>query len=131
MSHIKWAANLKINEFEESGQKVLSNENRQNTNSSHAWNQPYTPANPPYAAPAEQGYEVRLKEATKRVHKKLNFYRTLTSYIIINAFLWILWLMTGSSYPWPIWVSLGWGMAWLSRRWTLSRSVSATGSVSR
>ncbi len=89
---------------------MLSNENRQNPNSSNAWNQPYIPTTSPYVAPAEPAYEARLKEATKRVHKKLNFYRTLTSYIIINAFLWILWLMTGSSYPWPIWVSLGWGI---------------------
>ena len=89
---------------------MIPNENRQNLNGNDAWNQPYIPSNPPYAVPAELEYDKRLKEATRRVQKKLNFYRTLTSYVIINAFLWILWLMTGASYPWPVWVSLGWGI---------------------
>ena len=89
---------------------MTPNENRQNSTVSDPWNQPYMPASAPYVAPAELEYEKRLKEATRRVQKKLNFYRTLTSYVIINAFLWILWLMTGSSYPWPVWVTLGWGI---------------------
>ncbi len=89
---------------------MMSNENRSNPTGNDTWNQPYMPANPAYAPPAEVDYNARLKEATRRVQKKINFYRTLTSYVIINAFLWILWFMTGSSYPWPVWVSLGWGV---------------------
>jgi hypothetical protein len=89
---------------------MMSNEKRPNPTGNDTWNQPYIPADPAYPPPADLDYNARLKEATKRVQKKLNFYRTLTSYLIINAFLWILWFMTGSSYPWPIWVSLGWGI---------------------
>lgn len=88
----------------------MSNENRPDPTDRDAWNQPYVPTNPAYVPPTDFDYNNRLKEATKRVHKKINFYRTLTSYLIINAFLWILWFMTGSSYPWPVWVSLGWGI---------------------
>ncbi|MDB5079150.1 MAG: hypothetical protein JWP00_1074 [Chloroflexi bacterium] len=85
----------------------MSNENSSNTTGSDTWNQPYQPANPPSS---ELGYNERLKEATKRVNKKLIFYRTLTSYLVVNAFLWVLWLMTGASYPWPVWVTMGWGI---------------------
>jgi hypothetical protein len=89
---------------------MMSNENRPNQTGNDTWNQPYIPTNPAYPPAADLDYDARLKEATKRVQKKINFYRTLTSYLIINAFLWILWFMTGSSYPWPVWVSLGWGI---------------------
>ncbi len=103
---------------------MTPNENRQDTNSttgtgpgSSGWNPPlsssYVPYNPVFPlpnVPADPDYDARLKEASRRVQKKINFYRTLTSYVIVNGFLWILWLMTGFGYPWPIWVSLGWGI---------------------
>ena len=54
-------------------------------------------------------YQRRYKEASRRVQKKVNFYKTLTSYLIVCAFLWILALTTGSGF-WPIWVMLGWGI---------------------
>jgi len=105
---------------------MTPNENRQDTNTtsnasagpgSDAWNPsysssyvPYNPVFPLPNVPTGPDYDKRLKEATQRVQKKINFYRTLTSYIIVNGFLWVLWLMTGVGYPWPIWVSLGWGI---------------------
>ena len=50
-------------------------------------------------------------EASKRVQKKVNFYKTLTSYIIVCSFLWVLALITGTAgVGWPIWVMLGWGI---------------------
>ena len=26
------------------------------------------------------------------------------------ALLWLVWLVTGAGYPWPIWPMLGWGI---------------------
>jgi hypothetical protein len=26
------------------------------------------------------------------------------------ALLWLIWLVTGANYPWPVWPMLGWGI---------------------
>lgn len=50
--------------------------------------------------------------AKKRAGFKSHFY----SYIIVNAFLWLLWLITTPAaartghIPWPVWPLLGWGV---------------------
>src|SRR5690349_17833287 len=48
-------------------------------------------------------------------HRRVAFKRHLASYVIVNAFLWILWYFTGarnygSTLPWPAWSTLGWGI---------------------
>ncbi|HEX2630473.1 MAG TPA: 2TM domain-containing protein [Chitinophagaceae bacterium] len=50
--------------------------------------------------------------------KRASFKKSLVTYLIINAFLWALWYIThgrnhNDSWPWPIWVSLGWGIGLL------------------
>lgn len=47
--------------------------------------------------------------------KRVGFKRDLATYFIINAFLWILWALTGGyknkeGIPWPVWVTVGWGL---------------------
>jgi hypothetical protein len=32
------------------------------------------------------------------------------TYLAVMALLWLIWLVTGAGYPWPIWPMLGWGM---------------------
>jgi hypothetical protein len=32
------------------------------------------------------------------------------TYLAIIALLWLIWLVTGAGYPWPIWPMLGWGI---------------------
>ena len=32
------------------------------------------------------------------------------TYLAVIALLWVIWLVTGASYPWPIWPMLGWGI---------------------
>ncbi len=59
-----------------------------------------------------QGRDARLWNLAQR---RAAFKRHFTIYIIINVFLWLLWLFTGSdSYnsglPWPVWPTLGWGI---------------------
>ncbi len=49
--------------------------------------------------------------------KRAQFRRSLYSYFVVNAFLWIIWWITKgrftgfTGYPWPIWVMLGWGLS--------------------
>ena len=34
----------------------------------------------------------------------------LRTYLAVIALLWLIWLVTGAGYPWPIWPMLGWGI---------------------
>ncbi len=48
--------------------------------------------------------------------RRVGFKREFVTYLVINAFLWLLWLLTsGTKYsggiPWPVWPTLGWGIA--------------------
>jgi len=47
--------------------------------------------------------------------KRAGFKRGLAFYIVINAFLWLIWLLTNDrpvddGIPWPIWPTAGWGL---------------------
>ena len=33
-----------------------------------------------------------------------------TTYLVVIALLWLIWLVTGAGYPWPVWPMLGWGI---------------------
>jgi Domain of unknown function (DUF1707)/2TM domain len=37
-------------------------------------------------------------------------YPHATTYLVVIALLWLIWLVTGAGYPWPIWPMLGWGI---------------------
>lgn len=54
-------------------------------------------------------YARLYKEASKRVQKKLAFYKTLGMYIIVVGFLWTLAILTHSG-GWPVFVMAGWGI---------------------
>jgi len=48
--------------------------------------------------------------------KRAGFKRDLATYFIVNAFLWLIWLLSSrGSYshgiPWPVWPTAGWGIA--------------------
>ncbi|MDZ4794961.1 MAG: 2TM domain-containing protein [Bacteroidota bacterium] len=48
--------------------------------------------------------------------KRAGFKRDLVTYIVINAFLWLIWLLGSknqnySGIPWPVWPTAGWGIA--------------------
>lgn len=50
--------------------------------------------------------------------KRAGFKRDMVTYIVINAFLWLIWLLSSrhNSYgnvPWPVWPTAGWGIAML------------------
>ena len=48
--------------------------------------------------------------------KRASFKKQLAAYLIINGFLWLVWLFTSNRYdayegiPWPIWSTIGWGV---------------------
>ena len=42
--------------------------------------------------------------------KRVEFKRHLLVYLVINGTLWLIWYLTGSHYPWPVWPMAGWGV---------------------
>jgi hypothetical protein len=42
------------------------------------------------------------------------------TYLAVIALLWLIWLVSGAGYPWPVWPMLGWGIGvagHLGRAW--------------
>ena len=51
--------------------------------------------------------------------KRASFKSHLTTYLLVNAGLWLIWYFTGehsnrSGFPWPAWSMFGWGIGLLS-----------------
>ncbi len=70
--------------------------------------------------PTPEGKDPALWEIAQ---KRAGFKSSLISYIIVNAFLWAIWYFSSSRhqdfdfaeirwghFPWPLWVTLGWGV---------------------
>jgi uncharacterized protein DUF1707/2TM domain-containing protein len=64
-----------------------------------------TPAPPAPTPPARRPSSAAV--AGWRMH--------LVSYLTVIAGLWLIWALTGSGYPWPIWPMLGWGLGLLGQ----------------
>jgi hypothetical protein len=42
------------------------------------------------------------------IHRRLDPH--VKTYLAVIALLWLIWLVTGAGYPWPVWPMLGWGI---------------------
>lgn len=52
--------------------------------------------------------------ARKHLQDKRDFMGHLGAYVMVNAIVWAIWLMGGGGYPWPIWVTIPWGIGIVS-----------------
>jgi hypothetical protein len=61
--------------------------------------------------------------AMKRVKERRDFQVHLVAYVVVNLFLWGVWAITSGvgSYPWPLWVTLGWGIGVVLNAWGVMR----------
>jgi hypothetical protein len=61
--------------------------------------------------------------AVKRIKDRRDFQGHVVVYVVVNLFLWGLWAMTSGlgSYPWPVWVTLGWGIGVVLNWWSVTR----------
>ena len=57
------------------------------------------------------------QQARKRVQARRDFGAHLVSYLVVNAFLILVWAVTGAGYFWPIWVIGGWGVGLALHAW--------------
>jgi len=55
-------------------------------------------------------YEAIRKRVEKRVKARQEWVSHLTAYIIVNIGVWGIWLIIGGGFPWPMFVTLGWGI---------------------
>ncbi len=54
--------------------------------------------------------QARYDRARKRVEELREFYRHLVTYLVVNAFLFVLNKLTSPGHDWFIWPLLGWGI---------------------
>jgi hypothetical protein len=52
--------------------------------------------------------EIR-RRVERRLRKRGEFFIHLTVYWAVNVALWVIWLLTGQGFPWPLGVTLPWG----------------------
>ncbi|MES2777432.1 MAG: 2TM domain-containing protein [Bacteroidota bacterium] len=52
------------------------------------------------------------KQLYRIAKRRAEFKKALIAYILVNSFLWCIYLLTDrhSRFPWPLWVMLGWGI---------------------
>jgi hypothetical protein len=50
------------------------------------------------------------RQAVTRIKRRRAFWMLLLTYIVVNAFLILVWAFTGRGYFWPGWVLVGWGV---------------------
>ncbi len=78
---------------------------------------PYKPFQP--LDPQAEAY----RQAERRVRARLDFQKHLWAYLLINGFLWIIYLMTMNPAHqtfWPIWSTVFWGIGVVAQWWQLS-----------
>ena len=61
--------------------------------------------------------EEQRNAAIERLKHKRAFFQNLVAYVIINAFLVVIWAASGAGYFWPIWVMGGWGIGLAFHAW--------------
>ena len=61
-------------------------------------------------------------EAVKRIKRKRMFQQQLIVYVLINVLLWVIWAATGFGFPWPIFVTVFWGLGIATQAWTIYRA---------
>lgn len=63
----------------------------------------------------------RREQALRRLKKRRDFHTHLFVYLTFNVLIWGIWAIiaasAGSWYPWPLWITLGWGIGVLFNAW--------------
>lgn len=61
------------------------------------------------------------EQALRRVKKRRDFKAHLFVYVLANVMIWGIWVAIGvgshSWWPWPVFVTLGWGIAVVTNAW--------------
>jgi hypothetical protein len=50
------------------------------------------------------------EQARRTLETRRKFRGDAVAYVVVNAFLIVIWLLTGHGYFWPVWVLAAWGV---------------------
>jgi hypothetical protein len=57
------------------------------------------------------------EQAIQRIKRKRMFQYQLLIFVVVNVLLWVLWAATDFGFPWPIFVTVGWGIGLGTQAW--------------
>lgn len=57
--------------------------------------------------------------AEKRIEEKRGLQAHVLAYVLVNAFLVVIWFITGAGFFWPIFPLLGWGIGLAFNIWAV------------
>jgi 2TM domain len=57
------------------------------------------------------------ERALERLKKKSEFRAHLLAYVLVNAFLVVIWAVTGADFFWPVFPIAGWGIGLAFHAW--------------
>jgi hypothetical protein len=70
------------------------------------------------ASPEHEAEVVTEREAARRrVQARRDFMNHVAAYVVVNAFLVVVWAVTGGGYFWPAWVLGAWGAGLVLHGW--------------
>ena len=55
--------------------------------------------------------------ALERLKKQQDFRAHLLVFTLVNAMVWGIWAVTGSGFPWPVFVTGAWGIGLVMNAW--------------
>jgi uncharacterized ion transporter superfamily protein YfcC len=58
-------------------------------------------------------------QAIRRIKAKRAFQTHLIVFVLFNAFIWVIWALTGAGFPWPIFVTFFWGIGLVTNAWAV------------
>ena len=63
----------------------------------------------------------RREQALRTLKKRRDFHTHVFVYATVNAIVWGVWAIIGASsggwFPWPLWLTLGWGIGLVFNAW--------------
>lgn len=68
----------------------------------------------------------RREAAVRRLKAKRDLRTNLVGYVVVNAFLVVIWAVTGANFFWPIFIIGGWGFGLAMHAWTVYGQKSIT-----
>ena len=61
------------------------------------------------------------EQALRTIKKRRDFHTHAFAYVTVNLAVWAVWVaigaLSGSWWPWPLWVTLGWGVGLVFNAW--------------
>lgn len=57
------------------------------------------------------------EQALERLKKQQDLRAHVLVFVLVNAFVWTIWALTGTGFPWPVFVTAGWGIGLVMNVW--------------